>query len=299
MTESWFHVRPLDHGVTLVAEPVHVNSFVVEGAERALLVDTGLGIGTISDPVRDLTDRPVTVVNSHFHFDHCWGNGHFNDVRIHSRGVPMLEAPVRHELLEAYSAFTKRMLEDYATYERIDRTFFHLTTGLPMPRQLSEDFDPDRWAPVRAADVTPLEDGDVIDLGDRQFTVIHTPGHSFDSICLLEERTGVLFAGDTINTGPLYTQFEESDLVEFRDSTRRLAALVDQISVVYVAHFVRYAAPPSLITATAHAFQELLEGKASLEDSVDLLGSPVKEARYDGFSIMIVQEQLEEAMQRS
>jgi glyoxylase-like metal-dependent hydrolase (beta-lactamase superfamily II) len=42
-----------------------------------------------------------------------------------------------------------------------------------------------------------LADGDELQAGDRIFEVLHTPGHSSDSICLYCRRDGVLFAGDT------------------------------------------------------------------------------------------------------
>lgn len=42
-----------------------------------------------------------------------------------------------------------------------------------------------------------LRDGDTLRMGDEDFEVIHTPGHSSDSICLYNAREGVLFAGDT------------------------------------------------------------------------------------------------------
>jgi glyoxylase-like metal-dependent hydrolase (beta-lactamase superfamily II) len=42
-----------------------------------------------------------------------------------------------------------------------------------------------------------LKDGQVVRVGDRDFEVIHTPGHSSDSICLYCEEDGVLFSGDT------------------------------------------------------------------------------------------------------
>ena len=42
-----------------------------------------------------------------------------------------------------------------------------------------------------------LRDGDTIRMGDGYFEIIHTPGHSSDSICLYNETEGVLFAGDS------------------------------------------------------------------------------------------------------
>ena len=49
--------------------------------------------------------------------------------------------------------------------------------------------------------------------------VLHTPGRSPDSICLLDEKNGLLFGGDTINTGPIYAQLEDSDVAAFARST--------------------------------------------------------------------------------
>ncbi len=42
-----------------------------------------------------------------------------------------------------------------------------------------------------------LKDGELIKIGDRTFEVLHTPGHSSDSICLVCEEEGILFTGDS------------------------------------------------------------------------------------------------------
>ncbi|MGT2465803.1 MBL fold metallo-hydrolase [Mesorhizobium atlanticum] len=46
-----------------------------------------------------------------------------------------------------------------------------------------------------------MEDGDVVDLGDRAFEVIHVPGHSPGSIMLYDRRDQILFSGDTVHNG--------------------------------------------------------------------------------------------------
>jgi glyoxylase-like metal-dependent hydrolase (beta-lactamase superfamily II) len=71
-----------------------------------------------------------------------------------------------------------------------------------------------------------LSDGDEIDLGDRKLRVIHTPGHTGDSVCLelrLADRR-ILFSGDTVfAAGKPGIVSADSDLRAYRDSVTRLA----------------------------------------------------------------------------
>jgi glyoxylase-like metal-dependent hydrolase (beta-lactamase superfamily II) len=53
------------------------------------------------------------------------------------------------------------------------------------------------FSPSLAGVDAVVGDGDTFRMGDAEFEVIHTPGHSSDSICLYNEAEGVLFAGDT------------------------------------------------------------------------------------------------------
>src|ERR1700710_2679451 len=94
---SWFPPRPIGPGVWLVAEPGHVNCWLVAGKERAVLLDTGLGVAPIRPVVQALTPVPVEAVNSHYHFDHTGGNAEFDQVSIHEVGAPLLAAGVPPE----------------------------------------------------------------------------------------------------------------------------------------------------------------------------------------------------------
>ena len=59
-----------------------VTSFLIVGSKRAVLLDSGLGVGRISGVVQRLTTLPVVVINSHTHFDHVGGNSEFADCAI-------------------------------------------------------------------------------------------------------------------------------------------------------------------------------------------------------------------------
>ena len=81
-------------------------------------------------------------------------------------------------------------------------------------------------------DVRPAGSG--VDLGDRRFEVLHTPGHSPGSICLWETATGILIGGDTIYDGLLIDTLPDSDPAAYAVSMRRLKQL--NVSAVHGGH---------------------------------------------------------------
>jgi glyoxylase-like metal-dependent hydrolase (beta-lactamase superfamily II) len=285
--KSWFDVRPLADGVFLIAEPGHVNNFLVVGDDRAVLLDTGLGVADILSVAEGLAGKPLSVVNSHYHFDHSGGNRQFEDIAIHRAGAELLAQPAAEGLAEGYMAYTQRLIESWRGYKELDDTFFHLVTADTLIRPLPEGFDPAGYSVVPSRATTLLDDGDEIDLGGRVLQVMHTPGHSPDSICLFDERAGLLFGGDTVNTGPIYAQLEDSDVEAFAGSARRLADLRDSVARVFVCHFMRVDNAPALLAEIADGFERLVAGSAPMRDNADCLGYPVREACFDHFSIFV------------
>jgi hydroxyacylglutathione hydrolase len=79
----WYRVEQVGRGVWAIDEHGEVTAYLVVGSERAVLLDTGLGLGNIRDEVHQVTEKPVTVVNTHGHVDHVGGNHLFPEVYIH------------------------------------------------------------------------------------------------------------------------------------------------------------------------------------------------------------------------
>jgi glyoxylase-like metal-dependent hydrolase (beta-lactamase superfamily II) len=287
---GWFHLRPVARDVWLVAEPSHVNSWLVAGRDRAVLVDTGLGVAPIRPVVEAVCPLPVDVVNTHAHLDHVGGNGEF--ARVAAFGA--VERPSSAERA-SYLGWMREVLAAAAAYRELDARYFHLLSADSDPRPLPDDIE--RWVepgPPPGPDPEPLADGDVLDLGGRTLTVLHTPGHSPDSICLLDDRDGVLFAGDTVNTGPIYAQAPECDLPAFAASTGRLAALADDVSLVAMSHFGRGVAEPRYLHEVAVAFDRLVTGDPTVQVRAarDCDGDEVREAVFDACSVFLPAGQL-------
>jgi len=195
VVHPWFGAEGAGDGVTRVIE-THVDPFLesnvwhVRGSERDLVVDAANGIGPLRPVIDALGDgRPVVAVVTHAHFDHVGGLHEFEDRRCHRADAEM---PSPGGLRLMRDAFPAWLVEDYAWY------------GSPMPDDVAVSAVPDAGFDVAAWTTPPTEatsfvdEGDVIDLGDRSFVVLHTPGHTAGSICLLDEANGTIFTGDAI-----------------------------------------------------------------------------------------------------
>jgi glyoxylase-like metal-dependent hydrolase (beta-lactamase superfamily II) len=274
---DWFVVRQVTPALWMIAEPGHVVNWLYVGSERALLVDTGIGIVPIGPLVARLTDRPVTAVNTHYHFDHVGGNAAFTERLAGVRGGPLLERAAPRDLLQRYLAAFPAIIADARAKVAADRDAFALTPETEV-RDFPPEFDPAVWLPGRVPATALLREGEEIDLGDRRLRVIDTPGHSPDGICLFDERHGVLFAGDTLMEGALYAHYDESSLPDLLSSVGKLAALEAPVHMICAGHIPRAVAETTLIAETVTAIEQVLAG-APYTLGHDVFGYPVRETR--------------------
>jgi glyoxylase-like metal-dependent hydrolase (beta-lactamase superfamily II) len=281
----WFALERLESRTWLVSEPGHVNCFLIEGGERAVLVDTGLGLADIRSAAQSLTSQPILAVNTHSHSDHRGGNWRFADVAAHPRAAGALTAPVPPENLTGYLAVAR---EQWAAYQRAradDERFFHLFTATTSPRPLPADAG--SWTVPAGVAPKPLADGQRIDLGGRALTVLHTPGHSPDSLCLLDERDGLLFAGDTLITGDFWAHTPDTEIGVFAATLRRLADdLAGSLQAIYPAHTLRYRAGPQFLRRAAEAFEAIAAGSSKGRPGTDLLNRPALRHEFADFAVL-------------
>ena len=263
--QDWFEVYLVDDDIYAIYEPgqyEEVISFLIVGEERALLFDTGLGIGDMRAVVDQLTDLDVVVLNSHTHYDHIGGNHLFDTIYGLDTGYTRTRALGSPP--EALAGF----LQEGWVWK-------NLPEGFSKPDYRSHPFTISKI----------VGEGDRIDIGGRTLEILHTPGHAPDSICLLDRANRILFTGDTFYLAPLYTHLEGSDLDAYTASAARLAALVDDIDAALTSHNVPVV-DASYMSALGRAFADIRAGAAT--DYVMADGH--REYRFDGFSVIIGEE---------
>ncbi len=162
-----------------------VRCFYIAGADRALLLDTGVAPENLFQLMMPLADLPLLVLNTHGDGDHTANNALFPSVYAH---------PAEEAVLTAHGE-------------------------VPYV-------------------IKPLTDGQIIELGGVTLEVLHTPGHTPGSICLLDRANKVLYSGDTVSHGPVFLFGENRDPGAYGNSLRRLQALAAEgaFDTVYCCH---------------------------------------------------------------
>ncbi len=263
-SQNWFEVYKIADGIFAIYEPgqyEEVISFLLQGTDRALLFDTGLGIGNIRAVVDELTNSDVVVVNSHTHYDHIGGDYQFN--RIFARDLDYSKrnaAGIGHE--------------DMAEWVSDGWTWKPLPEGFAREAYVSHPFN--------ITDV--ISEGDKIDIGGRTLEVLLTPGHAPDSICLIDRQNRLLLTGDTFYLAPLYTHIEGSSFSDYAKSASRLAALSGEVDTVLTSHNVPVVSSMYLDRLGA-AFTAIANNTVSFE-----ITDGNREYFFDGFSIITKNE---------
>ncbi|MER8499691.1 MULTISPECIES: MBL fold metallo-hydrolase [unclassified Mesorhizobium] len=206
--DSWFSKTIVDAKTMMLTEPfVHdfmrANIWHVRGRDVDLLVDTGMGICPLAPQIDTPAGKPLLVVATHIHLDHVGSLHEF----------PLRAGP-RHSATQFDS------MDEAVTYAYMFHDLEGAVSRLPAKGWKAADYR----IPPAPLDRT-LDEGDRIDLGDRQFRVLHLPGHSPDSIALFDEADGLFFAGDAIYDATLIDDLPDSDRAAYRRTMQRLLDL--------------------------------------------------------------------------
>ena len=201
--KDWFTIEKVDEDTYIISEYRHweeTHCYLLNGTGRSLLIDTGLGICNISEIVRELTDKPVTAVATHIHWDHIGGHKYYPDFYVHEKELDWLNGGFPQPL---------EMIKEYV----VDRC------------DLPDGYDVNTYEFFQGTPAKILYGDECIDIGGRKIDVLHTPGHSPGHMCFWEEEKGYLYTGDLVYKDTLTAWFPSTDPGAYLQSLEKVAEL--------------------------------------------------------------------------
>ena len=233
-----YEITSLDNGVTRIREKFisadwRCNIWHIQGRERDLIIDTGFGFTSLAAAVTEISDRPIIAVCTHSHHDHAGGLCQFENRCGHHSEAKIFAEPSR-----------KAIVADLLDASVIRKSPY-------------KGFDISTWCYQPAPLTGLIDDGDIIDLGDRHFHIIHVPGHSPGSVAIFEPKTGIILTGDAIYDGVLYDHLFHSVPNQLVESLNKILSM--NFNVVHAGHFQSFDKDRAKIIV-----REYMDGKRSM-----------------------------------
>ena len=212
---DWFDCHEVGEGVFHIKEPFYdadtrCNIFLVKGERFDLVIDSGLGLSSLRQFLAPWSENPVLVA-SHGHYDHLGGNWEFENRWAHAGEAEILAHPTRE------NTYADPVLKTADFSE------------LPW-----QGFEAGSWQPQAAPATRILQNGEILDLGNRKLEVIHAPGHSWGLICLWDAQNRALFSTDAVYDGEIFDFLPCSDVPTYIETMKKLREL--PVEVAYPCH---------------------------------------------------------------
>ncbi len=259
--QDWFEVYKITDNIIALYEMgqfEEVISYLILGEESALLFDSGIGVGDMGALVAALTDLPVSLLNSHTHYDHVGGNHYFE--RIYGTAT-------------AYTANHAQGRSNQEVKEFVGPGW----VWKPMPGGVTVLNYHSK--PFTITDI--VEDGTKIDLGGKVLEVFLVPGHTPDSLVVMDREERLLFMGDTFYPASLYAHMGDANFDQYVSSAARLADMTKDVDTLLPAHNEPWVSSEYL-NAMYQGFLDIQKPGAEYR-----LTDGDREYTFDGFTIMV------------
>lgn len=209
---NYFISKKVFPGVTCIEDLSATKLYLVEGTERALLIDTGIGFKGLKEYIETLTELPYDVLLTHGHGDHCGAAGAFEEVFLSREDLKLLGNNLELNMRLGYA---QGMCTRYCRPEDISVNDLEDK----MPKHLLD-----------------IPDGKVFHLGGRDITVIKAPGHTYGSVVLYDGLEQLMFIGDACNPST-YVFTEDSTVIEnYRTTVEKLLTWIPKTKHLLVMH---------------------------------------------------------------
>lgn len=196
---SYYEITKLKENVYRINSKENVFMDLFVGKEKALLWDTGYGYGDLKTVIREITDLPLVIVNSHGHPDHTGGNYQFDeDIYIHQKDFEL------YKKFNSKEARLKNVENAKNSYDFRIKDFVNV---------LPHKFNEENYINQEYSNMKFISEGDVFDLGGITLEVIEATGHTKGSIVLLYKEEGWLYVADAMGAF-IWLFAEEADTLE-------------------------------------------------------------------------------------
>jgi Zn-dependent hydrolases, including glyoxylases len=205
-----FQIEKLSERVTRIYAFSTELMYLVEGDEKAALLDTGSGIGSLKACIQKLTDKPVIVLHTHGHVDHALGASEFEEIYMNR-------------------------LDDYIYKEHSKMEF--RKAGLVLSPYQDEITEKDIIPAVPCDAFRDLKGGMSFDLGGATVEIYDCPGHTKGSVVMLLKEERALLLGDACNTFTFLFDDYSLTVEEYEKSLEKLKEeLEGKYDTVYLSH---------------------------------------------------------------
>jgi len=233
-------VREIGSGVYLFDDYSVSSAYLIVGSQRCVVIDTGIGFADFRSRIERYTQgKPVAAALTHGHIDHAGAARQFETVYMHSGDLSL-------------------KYQQYLPF-RFLYTLFGLTPKLTQYGVSAFDISDKNNV---ASQTVALEDGGVIDLGDRTLTFYFTPGHTQGSGCYLDSKTNILFAGDMTFSSVMLIFPESASVETYRESLLKIYDLESAAAAVHTGHS-KAAQDPAVTLKLLDMTQQLLDESRS------------------------------------
>jgi glyoxylase-like metal-dependent hydrolase (beta-lactamase superfamily II) len=229
---NYYRSHEVEEGITCIKSVLTGEfMYLVEGKDRAILIDTGMGLGNVKEYVEGLTDLPYDVVLSHGHIDHIGGAFLYRSVYINPGDISLFKEHGNKELREES---LKNILKEHS-----------------MPE--------DDYVPVRDIELLPLENGYLFNLGGLTIEVIEAPGHTPGSVCFLLRERRILFTGDACNSFTFLFLDESLPIQEYQKTVGMLLDMEGRYARILLSHGIPVV-PASIIQDVYDCCTDIMKG---------------------------------------
>jgi len=205
--ENWYRTTTLLTDTHIIEEPKSSQgnvSYLIKGDTKAIMIDTGSGENNgykgskINYLTNDLTDLPITLLLSHFHFDHNQNINEFTNIAFPD-----------------ISFLKQKVVNNVYNFSEED-----LFSGTYPENTIVTE-----WLPLNTD----------IDLGNRIIQLINIQGHTKESVAVIDKTNKLAFLGDYLYNGTLFL-FDVNDVDSYKTSVDYLISILDSDYRLFGAH---------------------------------------------------------------